>query len=203
VNVLQAVALGAAGGNVGIALAGMARHAIDRPMRTLQRKLGGVVIESLQVRPRVFTVALVASLAELAFVRIARLVAVEAEPGRIAKLGVLNVTIAARRRLVSALQAEIRSCVIESLAIQQHDIGASAFVVGVADPAFLFRRVELVAVKASARQPVRCNLLMTFEALAGLRLPRKCGVASEALLLELGVTLDERTGHHQSLQHVL
>jgi hypothetical protein len=28
-------------------------------------------------------------------------------------------------------------------------------------------------------------------------------VASEALLLELGVTLDERTGHHQSLQHVL
>ena len=113
------------------------------------------MIERLQVQPSIFYVALVAFLAELALVRIVRLMAVEAESGRLAKLDVLNVTIAAGGRLVSAQQAEIRSCVVESLAIKLHDIGASAFVVGVTDPAFLFRSVELVTVKASARQPIR------------------------------------------------
>jgi len=203
VNILQAVAFGAAGGNVGVALAGVARRTRDRPMRALQRKLGGVVIERLQMQPSVFTVALVAFLAELALVRIARLVTVEAESGRAAKLGRLHVTFVAGRGLVGALQAEIRGRVIECLAIELHDVDVPAFVVGMADPAFLLGRVELVAVKAPARQPIRCDILVTFEALAGLRLPRECGVAPKALLLELGMPLDERTRHDQPLQHVL
>jgi hypothetical protein len=203
VNVLQAVAFDAAGGHVGVALTGVARRAIDRPMRAPQRKLGDVVIERLHMHPDIFTVALVAFLAKLALVRITRLVAVEAETGRAAKLGGLRVTIVAGRRLVGTLQAEIRNCVVEGLAIELHDVGASAFVVGMADPAFLLRRIELVTVKAPAGQPIRRNLLVTFEALASLRLPRECRVAAEALLLELGVPFDERTRHDQPLQHVL
>jgi hypothetical protein len=49
--------------------------------------------------------------------------------------------------------------------------------------AFLFRRIALMTVKAPARRTIRCDLLMTIEALAGLRLPRKCRMAAEAIRL--------------------
>jgi hypothetical protein len=203
VNVLQAVAFHAAGGNIAVALAGMARRAIDRPVRTLERKLGRVVIERLHVQPDVLAVALVAFLAQLPLVRITRLMTVEAEAGRFAKFGSRDVTIIATRRLVGALQAKIRNRVIESLAIELHDVGTSALVVGMADPAFLLRRIELATVKAAVRQPIRCDLLVAFEALAGLRLPREGRVTTEAFVLELGMPFDERTRHDQPLQHVL
>jgi len=203
VNILQAVTFDAGGSNVGVTLAGVTGRAIDRPMRALQRKLGGVVIERLHVQPSVITMALVAFLSKLALVRIDRLVAIDTKSGRVAKLDGLGMTIAAGGRLVGTIKTEIRGRVVEGLAIELHDIGVSAFVVGVAHPAFLVRRIELTPVKFSARQAVRGDLLVTFKTLAGLRLPRECRMAAETVLLELGVPADERTRHDELLQQVL
>jgi hypothetical protein len=171
VNVLNLMTSHAGRRNIGISLAGMARRAIDRSMRSSQREFGGVMIECLNVQPAIVAVALLTLLAELTFVRVKRPVTIKAKTWGVPKLDGLEMTIAAGHRLVRALQAEVRQRVVERLAIKLNNIGASALVVGMAEAAFLLCGIELSAVKSSACLSVRSDLLVAVEALAGLRSP--------------------------------
>ena len=131
VDILDAMTSDARGRGIGIALAGMARRALDLAMRSAQRKLGGIVIERLQVQPGIVAMALLALLPELTLVRVGRLVTIKAKPRSVAKLHLLGMAITAGCGLVCALQAEIGQRMVERLAIKQNDIGAPALVIGV------------------------------------------------------------------------
>lgn len=167
-DVLQAMTRDAGGGDIGVALAGVTRRAIDRAMGALERKPGGIVIEALHAPPGILAVAPLALRAELSLVRIARLVAIDAEPRGGAKLDGLGMTISAGGGLVGVPQAEIGDRVIEGLAIELHDVGVAAFMIGMTHPAFLPGGIELMSVKSPSRRAIRRDLLVTIETLAGL-----------------------------------
>lgn len=169
--VLYAVTPTTRGGDVGVALAGMACRAIDLPMRAAQRKFGGLVIECLDVQPGIVAMALLALLPELTLVRVGRLVTIKAKPRSVAKLHLLGMAIAAGCGLVCALQAEIGQRMVERLAIEQNDIGAPPLVIGVTQAALLFGGIELAPMKSPARPAVGADLLVTIQTLACLRLP--------------------------------
>jgi len=171
VNILNAVTPNARRRNIGVSLPGMTCRASHLLVSAAQRKLGGVVIESFHVQPGIVAMALLAFLAELTFVRIGCLVTIKAKPGRVAKLDLLGVTIAASHRLVCALQAEVRQRVIERLSIELNDIDTPALVIGVAHPAFLSGRIELAPMKSASCPAVRGDILVALQTFAGLRLP--------------------------------
>ena len=147
--------------------------------------------------------ALIAFVAELALVRIVGAMTIETKPWRFARLGASCMTVAASRRLVRAQEREIRGGVVEGLAIELHDIGSAALMVGVASPALLLRRVPLPAMKSPMRLPVGRDGLVALQAFVALRFARERRVAAEAVLLELLMAADQEAGRDQTLQHVL
>ena len=102
-----------------------------------------------------------------------------------------------------APEGEVRHGVVECFPIELNDIGVSAFVVGVARPAFLFRRIELTSVESPAGRAIRRDVLMTIETLVGLGLARKRRMTGKAVRLELGMPVNERPRHDEPLQYIL
>ena len=133
-------------------------------MRTLERKFSLAVVECLDLAPLGFTVAIVAFLAEAPFVRIVRLMTVQAASGRLAEFYLWRVTAGARHRLVCVPEPEIRERMIEGLAVELDDVGISSPVVGMAMVAFLFCGIRLAPVKSLTRRTIRGNFLMAVEA---------------------------------------
>jgi hypothetical protein len=65
---------------------------------------------------------------------------------------------------------KIRRCVIKRLAVEQDDVGISAFVIGVTMGAFLFRRIRLAPVKSLGRLAIGSGVLVASQAKSRLRL---------------------------------
>jgi hypothetical protein len=199
VNVLYAVTLDACSGQICVPLAGMTIRAGNAPVRALKRKPRGTVIERLYAPPRVLAVAAVAFLAEPTLVLIGPPVTVHASRRRTTKLRRAHMTLVASRRPVRALQLEVRERVVEGLPVELDDVGVSPFVIGVAVPAILFRRIGLTSVQSPAGQPIPRDLLMAGQAQIALGLSRERHVALEAALLQLDVAFDERSRHDEFL----
>ena len=92
---------------------------------------------------------------------------------------------------------------IERLAIEPNDIRITPRMIRMAGIAFLFGCIRLTSVQSPARQAVRGNLLVTRQAEPRLRPARERLVAIAALLLELGMTGDQRRRHHELLEYAL
>jgi hypothetical protein len=172
-------------------------------MRRYKREFGPFVIEWLDAAPSLLDMTTLARFPEAAFVRIARLVTIEAAGGRGAKLRGFHMTAGAWHPGVCIPEGEIRARVVERLGVQLHDVGISPFVIGVTMGAFLLCRSRISPVKTSSGLAVGALLLVTPEAQLGLRPVRKRLVAIAALLLELAVPGHERPGHDKLLEHVL
>ena len=202
-HVLNSVAVHACGADVLVALVQMAGGAGHGTMRRYKREFGTSVIEWLDAAPSLLGMTTLARFPEAAFVRIARLVTIEAACGRGAKLRGFHMTAGAWHPGVCIPEAEIRARVVERLGVQLHDVGISPFMIGVTMGAFLLRRSRVAAVKASSGLAVGALLLVAIEAKLGLSPVRERLVAIAALLLELGVSGRERSGHDKLLEYVL
>lgn len=100
-------------------------------------------------------------------------------------------------------QCEIRESVIEGLAIQLNDIGVPPRVIGVTMVAVLLGGARRTAMKPLVRRAVGGDFLVARKAQARLRFARERLVALAAVLLELGVPLDDRPRQDKLLEQVL
>ena len=134
---------------------------------------------------------IVAPLSKAPFMRIAGLVAIEAASRRIAKLDRLHVTAIATHCLMCTPELEVRGCVIECFPIELNDIGRSPLVIGMTMVAFLCHRIGLTPMEPSSEPAVRSDFFVACEAKRRLRLAGKRLVTVEAVLFELGMSIDE------------
>jgi hypothetical protein len=148
-------------------------------------------------------VTILASLAKTPFMRIAGLMAVEAAPGRVAKLHRWRVAARAFHGAVRAPELKAGECVIERLMVQLDNIGISSFVVGVALVAVLRSRDGVTSVKSLPRRTISCNLFVARKAKPRLRVSREWSVAVAALLFKLRMSAYERTWCNKPLEYVL
>jgi hypothetical protein len=86
VNVLYRVAIDARGADPLVSFADVARGAGNAAVRTLQRELGLVMVEPLDANPCGFAMTVVTCLPKTPFMRINRLVTIEAASRGLAKL---------------------------------------------------------------------------------------------------------------------
>ena len=186
-----------------VALADMAGGAGDLGMCADQREPRLGVVERLDAPPCLLAVAAVAFLAEPPFVRVRSLVTVEALARCVAEFHGRAMAPLAACRLVRALELEVRESMIERLPVELDDVGAAALVIGMAGSAFGLRCIGPAAMEAAPLFAVRRNFLVAIQAQSRLPWPREWLVAIGAVLLELGMPLDQRTGHDHALEYVL
>ena len=137
VDILNSVAFDARCAEILVAFAEVACGADDNPMGPQKRELCLAVVERLDAPPSVLVMTILALLPEAPFVRIARLMTIEAASGGVAELDRWQVTTTTLHRFVCAFEFEIRHCVIECFSIKLDDVGSSPLVIGMAMVAFL------------------------------------------------------------------
>jgi hypothetical protein len=145
-DILNSVAIDTRHADSFVAFANMARRARDIAVRTLQGKLGLLVVKCLRAPPFGFAVTIVARFSQAPLMGIVGLMAIEAASRGIAELYILCVTAVALHSLVGIPQFEIRGCVIECLTVEEDDISISPLVIGVTMGAFLFYGICLASV---------------------------------------------------------
>jgi hypothetical protein len=200
VNILNLVAIHAQGADALVAFANVARRAGDSTVCALERKPGRVVIERLDLTPCDFAVAIVAFVAKAPLVGIFRLVTVKAASGRVTEFYCWCVAPGARHRLVGIPELKIREEMIEGLAVQLDNVGVASLVIGMTMGAFGFCCIRLTSVKPLAGRTIRRNFLMAGKAEPHLGFSREWLVAVAALLLKLGMSLDNRPRHDKLLE---
>jgi len=204
-NILQPVARDAGRGEILVTFARMTGGATDILVGAVEGEFRLAMVEWLDSGPADLAVAAIARLAEASLVRIALLVTVEAPSGRAAKGDRGRMATAALRGSVCTLELEVRRGVIERLPIKLDDVGISPLVFGVAVPAILAQGIGLAPVKSFSLLAVCSNVVVVVasDAKTTLRLPGERRVAAAALLLELGVSRDQRARHDQRLEDIL
>ena len=166
--VLQLVAGDARPGQISVSLTHMALCAGDLIVRANQRKPGLVVIEGLYATPGLLAMTTIAFVPQLALVRIIRLVAVEAAPGRVAVFLALCMATIAAYALVGPRKDEVGEGVVEGLAVELNNINCAPLVVGMTHVARSFRRFGVAAMEAAHALAIRGDRLVARQAEASL-----------------------------------
>src|SRR5947209_19862871 len=120
-----------------------------------------------------------------------------ASRGRRALLRAGRVAALALHRLMSALQRKVGLRMIEARLVQADDARLAALVLGMAEVALA---VLQPAVIAALRAHVGGDFFMAVEAELRLRGAVEAHMAVAAVLFQLGVRLDERSGHDRPLE---
>jgi hypothetical protein len=95
---------------------------------------------------------------------------------------------------------KIRKGMVERLAVQLDDVGVSSLVVGMAMIAFAFRGIRLAPMKSLAGRTIGGHFLVTCKAEPRLGSSREGLVATAALLLELGMSVNYWPRHNELLE---
>ena len=135
--------------------------------------------------------------------RVTRLMAVETSSRRVAEFCRLRVTTRTRHDLMGSPELEIRKCVVERLAVQLDDIDVAAEVIRMTMVAVLALGLGLTPVKSHTQRTISGSLLVARQAEPRLCFSRKRLMAVAAILLELGVSRDDRPGHDKLLEQAL
>jgi hypothetical protein len=183
VNILDLVAIHAQHADAFVALANMASGTGDGLVSALERKPRCVVVECLDPAPRGFAVASIAFFTKPPFMRINRLVTVEALPGCLAEFHRCCMTAGARHCSVGIPKREIRKGMIERLTVQLDDVRFPSLMVSMTMVAFIFRGIRLTPMKSLAGRTIRGNVLVTCKAKPRLRSSREGLVTAAAFLL--------------------
>jgi hypothetical protein len=203
VDILNLVAIHASGAEVPVPFAGVTCGAGNRPMGALEREFRPIMVKRLDAEPRRLAMTFVACFPQTPFVRILGLVTIEAATGGVAEPYGLRVAAAARHCDMGVAKLEARDRVIEGLAVQLDDVGISALVIRMTMVAFLLRRLRIAPMKCPMGLPIGGNCFVAGYAKPRLRPWRKRLVTVAALLLELGMSGHERSGHDELLEQVL
>ncbi len=203
VNILQLMTGDAALREVLVYLARMTGLAGDILMRAFQRKFRLAVIEWLRVAPFCRRMAGLAFFAESAFVAVVFLVAVKADRGRLMKRLFSRMARLAGDRLMGIDELKIRQIVIETIAVELHDVGRAALMIGVTMPTLEFERIRLAPMIACMRFTIACDVLVACNTQARLAMRAERLVTFIALFFRLAVTLREGAGHHERFDQTL
>lgn len=130
----------------------------------MERKPGLVMVERLDSTPCRLAVAILACFPQPSFMRITRLVTIDAPLAGIAELFRRLVTSIAWNGLVRVPQRKVRKAVIEGLPIELDNVGISSLVIGVTLGAIMSRGIRLTPVKSLTRRSIRSNVLVTRQA---------------------------------------
>ena len=126
--------------------------------------------------------------------------AVKAASGRVAEFYGWRVAAGARYCLVGGPEFKIREGMIERLPVQLDDVGVPSLVIGVTMGALILCGARLAPMKSLARRTIRCDFLMACKAEPHLRFARERLVTIAALLLELGMPVDDLPRHDKLLE---
>ena len=163
-RVLQAVACTASSGQVLVALTDMTCGTGDFGMGADQGEPRLGMIERLDAPPVFLAVAALAFLAQPAFVRVRRLVAIEALARGCSEFDRRKMAALAARRLMCSFELEVRESMIECLSIELDNVRATALVIGMACPTISFRCVGPTPVEPASLLAVGRNVLVTIQA---------------------------------------
>jgi hypothetical protein len=179
----------------------VAAAAGDVAVRTDQIEVRRRVVER-HLTPRPFrSVAGRAVLTEALPVWLVVAVAADAGRWRVAELLVRSVAGDAADRRVPSPQRKIGSTVIETVTVEAHDVGVATDVLGVTRAARLRGRVAVEeAVQTASLAEVGLHCSVTVETQHVLLSRDERTVALPAIVFEVGVTLDDGPGHHESLE---
>jgi hypothetical protein len=203
VDILNLMAIHASGADVLVPFAGVTRGAGNRPMCSLEREFRPIVVKWLDAEPCRLGMTFVARLPQASFMGIIGLVTVEAASGGVAEPCRLGVAVAAWHSDVCVAKREVRTRVIERLAVQLDDVGISSLVIRMTMVAFLLRRLGIAPMKRAAGLAIGGNFFVAGRAESRLRPWRKRLVTVAAFLLELGMSGHERPGHDELFEQVL
>jgi len=182
-----------------VAVAQMTAHARHLDMLVAQWIGGFIVIEPGPLPgSRLVTSAAIAT--ELTCVRLFLFVAIHAVGEGLAEGLVPDVTARAVDTGMCAMQWKIGALVIELLAAQLHDVRIATMVLRVAAPAFRGGYANQVSVKSLFAADVIGDFFVTVETQVCLTLAVAAVVAERALLLVLGMSAGEFSGHEQGLR---
>jgi len=202
-DILKLVAIHASGADVFVPFAAVTPEAGNRPMCSLEREFRPIVVKWLDAEPCRLGMTFVARFPQTSFMRITGLVTVEAACRGVAEPHPLRVAVAARHSDMCVAKLEVRTRVIEGLAVQLDDVGISSLVIRMTMVAFLLRRLGIAPMKRAAGLAIGRNVLVAGRTESRLRPRRKRFVTVAALLLELGMSGHERPGHDELLERVL
>lgn len=198
VDVVQAMAGSTVGSGALEAIRRVTEATVDRPVLAFQRELGRVVVEA-DIHPAGVRVAARAVLAQGAGVRIVVAVAADAIGRRLPKGRLVGMAVAAGHSPMGPSQGMIGEVVVEACRVQSDDVRVATLVIGVALPTRGIAGPRRAAVEAGVRSAVGSDLLVTLQAECILRRRRKGDMAAAAIALDVGVPLDDLSGHHELL----
>jgi len=197
VNVVQGVAARALGLRLLVDLPCVAGFAAQPLMATQQGEIAGVLMIESGFTPALHAVAGGAIAAEIAFVRLVSIVAAGAFRLGLAEFFLRVVAILTRQDCVPPVQGKAGQRVIERFGNQPDDVSGAAFVLRVAAAARGARQSIVMAVKSLALSHISGDVLVTVQAQAFLRLLAEGRMTGTALFFDFGMTLNNRTRHHQ------
>jgi hypothetical protein len=165
---------------------------IERRLRMIKTNVGPGPI---------FSVAIGAPLTEPLHVRLCVAMTRNALHGRFSERLALHMTRAAIATDMAAAQRKIGSIVIERRTLQTHDVGVATLMLGVTGLAEQLRLVFGDApMETRQRRHVGTNFLVTIHAERRLLGRYERAMAVRTIVFQIGVPVDDRTGHDQSLE---
>ena len=179
-------------------VAAMAIDALDVAMLSRQGIADVRMIERC-AGPGGLAVAVGTRVAKLSVVNVVVTMTPDAVCGRIAVLLSFDMTTAAHRREVCAVQGKVAEVMVEDAGADGHDVGVTPFVIGMANDALAISCRRERAVKSSLFRSVLPNIVMTLYAEDRLRQLGVDVVTSGAVTLNVRVPRDDSTGHHELL----
>lgn len=199
VNIIRCVAAGAGHRNLAPTIPGVAACAGQLGMTGLQREAGLAVIEA-NIAPEARVVTGRAVVAQLLLVRVLLAMTVGAASGSIAQGFATHVAAAANDLPMTSLQCKVRLKVVETRAGHRHDACVAAAMFAMAAAALRGRDLGAAAMKSAALGQVGRYVLVAGNAQFALRRSIAAVVAVAAIILELGMSVSQRTRHEQALE---
>ena len=179
-------------------IATMAIDTLDVAMLPGQRIADVRMVERC-VGPGGLAMAVGTRVAKFSVVNVVVTMTSDAVGGRIAVLLSFDMTAAAHRRKVCAVQGKVAEVMVEDAGADGHDIGITPLVVGMANDTLTLSCRRERAVKSSLFRSILTDIVMTLYAEDGLRQLRVDVVTSGAVTLDVRVPGDDSAGHHELL----
>lgn len=184
-------------------LACVAGRAVQLGMASGQRKFGFGVVKCLDLIPMFRTMATATIGAQRALMRLINFMAIDADRGGLRKFLAGQVATCALGLGMATRERKICGAVVEYLAVQLDQCKIAALMVFVAGRAIQRPHFGGFAMKSGCCRDIGRNRFVAIQTKFRLRTLIKRGMAVLAILLQLGMSIGQFSGHHQSFEHGL
>jgi len=200
VGIVQAMAVITLLRRLLVALTNVALPACDLHVVALKGKAGSAFVIEVDFAPGAVDMTLGTFTAQPAFVGVVLSVAIHAAGRGLPVLLPRFVAVLAGNLRMRACPRKIGAAMIEGLPVQKNDIRPAPIMLRVASAAAGRRHILDSPVKPSFAEDIVSDVLVAFNAELLLPSPAERFVAFAASIFELGMALDDRSGHDQAFE---